>query len=113
MMKKILLVLAFLGTVIPYFFFTPFLIRNGLDLVSIPPLLFVNHVSSFFAADFLISCLVFLIFVYSETKKHHIKQWWICILATFLVGLSLAFPLFLYFRLLALEKKHTPDNQAL
>ncbi|MTH54837.1 DUF2834 domain-containing protein [Bacillus mangrovi] len=112
-MKTILLLLASMGTIIPYYFFTPFLINNGLDIMSIAELLFVNRVSAFFAADFLISCIVFLTFLYTETKKYKIKQWWICILATITVGLSLAFPLFLYFRLLALEKQQVKSNQVL
>lgn len=97
-MKNFYLLLAILGAVLPYSFFVPFLAENGLDLPLLLSLLFANKISSFFATDFLLSCLVFLVFLYQETKKYKIQQWWICVIATLTIGLSCALPLFLYFR---------------
>ncbi|MCM3141630.1 DUF2834 domain-containing protein [Brevibacillus sp. MER 51] len=59
----------------------------------------------FFATDFLISCLIFWVFLFQEVRKHHIKHWWIYIFATLTVGLSFAFPLFLYFRQKTIDGK--------
>jgi hypothetical protein len=97
-MKKIYLSLAIVGAVLPYSFFIPFLVENGLDIPLLLSMLFANRISSFFATDFLLSCLIFWIFLYQETKKYRIKQWWVCMIATITIGLSCALPLFLYFR---------------
>jgi hypothetical protein len=90
--------LAIVGAVLPYSFFIPFLVENGLDIPLLLSMLFANRISSFFATDFLLSCLIFWIFLYQETKKYRIKQWWVCMIATITIGLSCALPLFLYFR---------------
>ncbi|MDP1392220.1 DUF2834 domain-containing protein [Lysinibacillus capsici] len=44
------------------------------------------------------SCFVFIIFMFNESRKYNIKEKWICLLTLFTVGLSLALPLFLFFR---------------
>jgi len=107
-LKRLYLGLAVLGTVVPYLFFVPFLLSHGLDLPLLFSQLFANHISSFFATDFFISCVVFWVYLYQETTRHRIKWWWVCILANLLVGLSLALPLFLYVRTLAMEQQGEP-----
>jgi len=97
-LKKVYLILAIVGAVFPYYFFIGFINEWGIDVNLLVQQLFANKISTFFAVDFLISCIVFWVFVYVETKKHKIKEWWICILLTLTVGLSMAFPLFLFFR---------------
>jgi len=97
-MRKIYLILAVIGAILPYYFFTSFLIEHGLDLNLILKQLFANQISTFFAVDFLISCIVFWVFMFVETKKYRIKEWWICLILTLTVGLSMALPLFLFFR---------------
>jgi len=71
---------------------------NVLDLGLLVELLFTNSISAFFAVDFLVSCIVFLVFMFNESRKYNIKEKWICLLTLFTVGLSLALPLFLFFR---------------
>jgi Terpene cyclase DEP1 len=109
-MKNLYIFLSILGAIIPYYFFIPFLLENGLDIQRLFQQLFINHVSTFFATDFFISCVVFWAFLYQETKKYNIKQWWICIIATLIVGLSFALPLFLYFRLITIEKQELREK---
>jgi len=46
---------------------------------------------------------VFWIYVFAEANKLQMKNSWIYLLASLLVGLSFALPLFLYFRELKLE----------
>nr|WP_265101548.1 DUF2834 domain-containing protein [Lysinibacillus varians] len=36
--------------------------------------------------------------MFNESRKYNIKEKWICLLTLFTVGLSLALPLFLFFR---------------
>lgn len=103
-MKKLYLLLCAAGTIIPYCFFIPFLQEYGFNLNLLFQQLFANRISSFFAADFFISCIVFWVFVYINTKRYGIWQWWICIIMNLTVGLSLALPLFLYFKEVKLEQ---------
>lgn len=107
-MKQLYIILAVLGTILPYLFFVPFLLTNGLNLALLIEQLFANQISSFFATDFFISCIVFWVYLYQETTHYRIKWWWVCILANLLVGLSLALPLFLYMRTLAMEQSGEP-----
>ncbi|WP_221569332.1 DUF2834 domain-containing protein [Alkalihalobacillus sp. TS-13] len=105
-MKKLYLILGVIGTVFPYYFFIQFLGDNGLDLGLLMELLFANTISAFFAVDFLISCVVFLVFMFNESRKYNIKEKWICLLTLFAVGLSLALPLFLFFRQSYIDSKY-------
>ncbi|MFP3393198.1 DUF2834 domain-containing protein [Brevibacillus sp. SIMBA_040] len=103
-MKVIYLVLAIAGAVLPYSHFIPFLQANGLDLKLLSSQLFVNDISSFFATDFLICCVVFFCFLFQEAKKGHIKHAWIYVVATLTIGLSFSLPLFLFFRQKEIER---------
>ena len=49
------------------------------------------------AVDLLISVIVFWFFLVTEAKKLNMKNIWVYFVAIFLVGLSFALPLFLYF----------------
>lgn len=98
MIRTLYLLLAIAGFALPYYFFLSFLIENGLDLVLLVNQLFANDISTFFAVDLLITAIVFLVFTYRESQRHGMKNWWVYIVATLLVGPSFAFPLFLYFR---------------
>jgi hypothetical protein len=97
-MKRIYLALAALGLIVPYYFFIKFLIQYGFDLSEFTKQLFASPISTFFAVDLLISALVFWGFLYQEAQRSHITNWWVYIVATLLVGLSFAIPLFLYTR---------------
>jgi hypothetical protein len=90
--------LSIIGTVFPYYFFIPFVSKHGLDVPLLLDLLFTNSISTFFAVDFILSCIVFIFFLFSESNKYQIKEKWICLFSLCVVGLSLALPLFLFFR---------------
>ena len=97
-MRKLYLILAVVGFVVPYSFFGSFLVSSGLNLHLIVSQLFANNISSFFAVDLLISAIVFWVFLYRESRRCRMGNWWIFIVATLTVGPSFALPLFLYFR---------------
>jgi phosphoglycerol transferase MdoB-like AlkP superfamily enzyme len=103
--KNTYIALAFVGLSAPYYFLFKFLNANGLDLPLLVRRLFANNISTFFAADLIISIIVFWIYVAGEATKLQMKNWWLYILASLTVGLSFALPLFLYFRERALESK--------
>lgn len=99
-MKKVYLILSIIGTIVPYYFLIQFLKVSGFDFILMLELLFANDISAFFAIDFLISSVVFIVFMFKEAKNIGMKkfQQYICLVTLFTVGLSLAFPLFLFFR---------------
>lgn len=97
-MKKVYAGLSVLGFVIPYAFFVPFLLENGLDIPLFGQQMFATHIASFFSADVLVSSLVLWVFIYHETRTRKISNWWLAIVANLTVGVSLALPLFLLLR---------------
>ena len=56
--------------------------------------------------DLTISVIAFWVYVFVEANRSGMKHPWIYLLATLLVGLSFALPLFLYFRERRLEANH-------
>jgi hypothetical protein len=97
-MRKLYLVLAAIGFVLPYYFFVSFLVEYGLNLGLLIDQLFANDISTFFAVDLIITAIVFLIFMVREAARYRMRNWWPYVVATLAVGPSFAFPLFLYFR---------------
>jgi predicted membrane protein len=96
--KTLYLFLCFLGTILPYLFFVPFLREHGLDLRSFCEQLFANRISSFFGMDVIVSSICLWIFVYFEGRRSRVRRLWAPILASLTVGVSLGLPLFLYLR---------------
>ncbi|HJS18768.1 MAG TPA: DUF2834 domain-containing protein [Anaerolineales bacterium] len=103
--KNVYLVLALLGLVLPYWFFFQFLNTNGLNVALLIQQLFANDISTFFAVDLILSTIVFWIFTVGEASKYQMKNEWLYIFASLIVGLSFALPLFLYFRERRLEAR--------
>src|SRR5262249_51520669 len=94
-MKWLYALLCVLGFALPYYFFVPFVLANGLSLQLFVSQLFANPISSFFGADVIVSSLVLWAFIYHETRKRPVKLWWLCVIANLTVGVSLGLPLFL------------------
>ena len=97
-MRRLYLILAFVGFVLPYYFFVSFLTENGLNVQLFFEQLFANNIAAFFAVDLIITAIVFLIFSYQEARRYRMGNWWAYLLATLLIGPSFALPLFLYIR---------------
>lgn len=94
--KHLYLVLSILGTILPYYYFVPFVAEHGLNVSVFLEQLFSSSISSFFAMDVVVSSIV--LWVLAFTHRHRVKYFWIPILANFVVGVSLGLPLFLYLR---------------
>lgn len=107
MVRKLYLLGAIVGIIVPYYFFIQFLLLYGLDFGSLFELLFANPISIFFAADVIISALVLLVFIFSEGRRLEMTHLWVYVVCTFLVGVSLALPLFLYVREVKLAQTST------
>src|SRR5262245_50788627 len=108
-MKWIYLIAALVGTVLPLWFFIPFLMDHGLDAQLVTSQLFANQISSGFAMDILVSALILWLFVLVEGRRLLMRQLWIYVICTLLVGVSLAFPLFLFFRQRQIESEQAPQ----
>ncbi len=92
------------GTVLPYWQFLPWVFEHGLDLRLLIHELLLNRISTFFAIDVVISAIALLAFIGFEGARRGIREWWIPVVAVFLVGVSLGLPLFLYMRERQLER---------
>lgn len=107
-MRWFYLVAAVIGTLLPLSQFIPFLTRYGLDVSLFFSQLFENHVSSFFGLDVIVSSVVLWLFVFSEGRRRKMKNLWVYVLCNLIVGVSLALPLFLFFR----ERKLTAQQRS-
>lgn len=104
MLQIFYLILCILGTVLPYSQFVPFLLEQGLDLQMFIEELFVNRISRFFGMDVIVSSLVLWVFVFGEGSRLKMKNLWVYIASSLLVGVSLGLPLFLLMRQRQLEE---------
>ena len=103
--KNIFLILAIIGFIVPYYFFLQLPAENGLNLPLLIQPFFANNFMKGAAMDLTISVIVFWIYVFVEANRLQMRNAWVYVLATLLVGLSFALPLFLYFRERQLENK--------
>src|SRR5271169_5568361 len=108
--KTIYLLLCFLGALLPYWQFVPFVVVHGMNLRLFVHELFVNRISAFFGMDVLVSAVVLIVFMRIESARLSIRQRWLPVLALLLVGVSLGLPLFLYMREAKLEQLKSPDS---
>lgn len=104
-MKTLYLIAAILGAVLPLTQFIPFLKTHGLDLPLFFTFLFANNVAGFFGMDVIVSSVVLWIFVFSEGRRLGMRRLWLYVVCNLAVGVSLALPLFLFFRQRALDDK--------
>ena len=96
-MKKLYLIAAVLGAIVPYIFFFNFMQLNGVDVPGFVSALFVNGAAGGFSADLFISSFVFWVFMFQQQQKSNPKPWMFIILNLF-IGLSCALPAYLYAR---------------
>ena len=106
------LLLAAVGFVGPYGLFVSFLTTYGLDGKEFLSELFGTRISTFFAVDLLLSCVVFLVYLRQEAARYSIEYRWLYALALVTVGLSLALPLFLYARERRLELQSEKEGRS-
>ena len=95
-MKKIYLVAAVIGTVIPYYFFLQPMDSAGLALADFLAQGFANPVAAGFSADLFIASFVFWIYMF--TAGAEAPRPWAFIAMNLLIGLSCALPAYLYWR---------------
>lgn len=97
-MRWLYLALAILGAALPLSQLAPFLMAYGFDVPLLFRQLFQTHASAFFGLDVIVSSVVLWLFVFHEGRRLRMKNLWLYILCNLAVGVSLALPLFLFFR---------------
>ena len=106
--KVFYLLLCVAGTILPLSFLLQFLREHGLNLHLFFEQLFANSISSFFGVDVIVSAICLWLFVLVEGGGARVKNLWVPIVASLLVGVSLGLPLFLYLR----ESARTSESAA-
>jgi hypothetical protein len=104
-LKTVYLVLCVLGAALPLWQLAPWVAGNGLDVRLLFRQLFGGRVGAFFGVDVIVSAVVLSVFVWAEGSRVRVRMRWLAIVATLAVGVSLGFPLFLYMRERALERR--------
>ncbi|WP_305986359.1 DUF2834 domain-containing protein [Roseibium sp. MMSF_3544] len=97
-MKTLYLAAAIFGTLVPWLFFAGFIAENGVSLPLFVAEVFATRPATGFAADLLICCAVFWIWSWRDARENAVPGWWLTLPAVWLVGLSLALPLYLWMR---------------
>ena len=108
-LRHVYLVLCIAGAILPYWKLVPWVAEHGLNLSLLCAELFSTRIGAFFGLDVIVSAVVLFVFVATEGRRHGLRQLWLPILGTLLVGVSLGLPLFLYLRERQLES--TPNPQ--
>jgi len=96
--KTFYLAMAIVGTVVPWLFFGSFFGAHGPDVPLFLQSLFANGAAGGFSADVLICIAIFWVWSWRDARTNKVGRWWLILPASFLVGLSLALPLYLYLR---------------
>lgn len=95
-MKRLYLLLAVAGGILPYIFFIPFFRENGLNMPGFLQGLFANGPAAGFSADLLFTSFVFWVYMIVQGRKSNGPNPVIFILLNLLIGLSCALPAYLY-----------------
>lgn len=106
--KMIYLALCFLGALLPYWQFVPWLAEHGMNVSLFVHELFANRISAFLGMDVLVSAVVLIAFMRLESAQLVIPRRWLPVLALITVGVSLALPMFLYMRELRMDELKSP-----
>ena len=104
-MKIKYVVLCVLGAALPYWFFVPWVAKNGLNMNLFFHELFASRIGGFFAMDVLVSAIVLIGFIFNESATLGLRSQWLPVIATLTVGVSLGLPLFLGLRESALAQR--------
>src|ERR1700740_1446408 len=103
--KTIYLALCFLGALLPYWQFVPWVLQHGINLPLFVRELFANRIGAFFGMDVLVSAVALIAFSRIEGARVGVRNRWLVLVAVLIVGVSLGLPLFLCLRETALESR--------
>jgi len=95
-MKKLYLLLAVIGAIVPYFFFFQFFQADGINISAFVSALFVNGAAGGFTTDVLLSSFIFWLFMFKQVKESNGPKPYLFIFLNLAIGLSCALPAYLY-----------------
>src|SRR2546430_6178170 len=96
-LRYLYLAFAFLGLVLPYSQFVPWIAEHhALNMSIFLRDLFANRISASFGMDVIVSAVVLISFIQTEGKRLRMQLLWLPTIGTLFVGVSLGLPLFLY-----------------
>ena len=98
MTRWLFLGLALWGAVHPMYWFVSFLAANGWDLGAMIDAWYVNDSTRGLTWDLTIAAVVLTVWVLAEVSVRRNWEALLAIPATFLIGVSCGFPLYLWFR---------------
>ncbi len=104
-MKGFYLVLAILGTAVPYAAFVPWLIQHGVDIPLLLQHAIANPISLFAWLDVIISAIALLGFIIVDGGRHRVPYRVFAIIGTLTIGVSCGLPPYLY-----LKERHKTAN---
>jgi hypothetical protein len=97
-LKTVYLLLSIIGTVLPLWEFSPWLLENGLNVPLFIEQMFPNRVAGAFSIDVLVSTVVLWVFVLTEGPRRRVPHLWAPLVANIVAGVSSGLPLFLFLR---------------
>ena len=96
--RHIYLVLCVLGVVLPYWPLADLLAHNDFDLLAYPRGLFGTPVATALTLDLTVTMLAFWCFVLTDGHRQGMRRLWIYLVASVLVNVAVALPMYLYRR---------------
>lgn len=103
-MKYFYGILSLLGIILPYSQFIPWIHLNGFNITQLFIEASQSRIGAFAWMDVVVSVVVLIGFILYEGRKKGMKHWWIPVIGTLTVGVSLGLPLFLLLREIHIEK---------
>jgi len=97
-LKRLYLVLAIVGAVVPYLFFTRHFESAGFGLSSFTAAVFANPAAGGFTADLLLTSFIFWIAMFEQRSAGKGPKPALYIVLNLFIGLSCALPAYLYAR---------------
>jgi hypothetical protein len=97
-MQWLYLVVAILGALLPLSQLFPFLTEHGFNGPLLFRQLFSNNIAACFGLDVIVSSVALWLLIFSEGRRRGMRHLWLYVLCNLAVGVSLALPLFLFFR---------------
>jgi hypothetical protein len=91
------LALCLFGALLPLRHIVLFFVEHGFDTAEFMRQIYQTRIGAFFTADVVASAVVLIVFVAAEGRRLRIPRYWTSYLGL-VIGVSLAFPLFLYLR---------------
>lgn len=96
-MRRAWLIVAIIGAVVPYALFGPLILERAGIGVWMEQLL-SDPAPRGLTGDLTVSALVFLVWSFREARRLGMGRWWVYPVVASTIGLSCAFPLFLWAR---------------